>query len=322
MFLTCQTIQELLAEKYTIDEFYDIIDETMYQTKNFDIIAALGMVKACLKENGTTDLPLNVVKMSKKLGPIDIYTSVNYNGDMDTDNIDLFESEKCFVSDCESCDNVLSKVSEISIESDNEDEDTESFKSFKNFKPSWMLNDTSRVLTPEFQNQLNTSVDLKQKTFCVTGLLKCLSRDQFHYYINFKNGNVSKNMKKSVDYLVVGMTPGKTKVNLAKKYKTKMITENEAIDLLTQNITNHAKFLQERNQILNEIKTEIDSKSQFNLVQQELRNTVLPSVSTIDTSIDWTMDWSILDGLESIPPAPNTPVKNFNTYNTYVNRIV
>lgn len=313
MFLTCQTIQELLAEKYTIDEFYDIIDETIYQTKNFDIIAALGMVKACLKENGTTDLPYSVVKMSKKLGPIDIYTSVNYNGDMDID----LESEKCFVSDCESCvSEISSEVSEISIESE---EDTESFKSFKNFKPSWMLNDTSRVLTTEFQNKLNTSVDLKQKTFCVTGLLKCLSRDQFHYYINFKNGNVSENMKKSVDYLVVGMTPGKTKVNLAKKYKTKMITENEAIDLLTQSVTNYAKFLQERNQVLNDIKTEIDSKSQFNLVQQELRNTVLPSVSTIDTSLDWTMDWSILDGLESIPPPPNTPVKNVNTY---VNRIV
>lgn len=310
MFLKNQTIIELLNENYTFQEFYNVFDETIYQTKNFDIIAALGMVKACFKENGHTNyIPKSVYETSKKLGPIPIYTSENLDdiytsdseGSEDSMDMDIdLESQECFVSDCESCETECTEA--------------ESIKSFRNFKPSWMLNDTPRVISASFQKQLDVATDLKECVFCITGLLDKFSRDQLCYFIKLKNGIVSDNLTKSVDFLIVGSNPGKTKLNLAKKYNTKTLSEEDIIILLTR--SQYSVFLQELHGKLNQIKTGLErqeeAKSAFETVKTELKNTVLPQIETLD----WSMDWSILDNV--VPPPPNTPTSQ----NFYVNRIV
>lgn len=317
-----QTLLEFLSTPNFESCFLDIIDETIYHTKNFDIISGLGVAKAYFgKSKKELESIEKLVVLSDKLGDIpfcfpvqkfqldkiqlgiDPPQTIEGNFDFNFENLDFnskkrkiddvlessssldCESNVCYVSDCSGCSNSDSDSIEtppnstIESESNSDDfsvsdyttessDDSNSTISFKNFQPEWMSLDIPKIISPEFGKKLNAPTDLKNMTFCVTGLLDSLNRQQLFYYIHLKGGFTSENMKKCVNILVVGSTPGKTKLDLAKKYNTVMINEKEMLTLLTE--TTHSLYLKERYQKLQNVKEKVDISIQKEKVLSEI----------------------------------------------------
>ncbi|MCX6810729.1 MAG: NAD-dependent DNA ligase LigA [Candidatus Berkelbacteria bacterium] len=75
------------------------------------------------------------------------------------------------------------------------------------------------------------SKKLGGKSFVVTGLLESMPRDDAHKLIVKNGGRVSSSVTSKTDYLVVGDEPG-SKLDKAKRLRTKIITENEFLKLV------------------------------------------------------------------------------------------
>jgi DNA ligase (NAD+) len=63
-------------------------------------------------------------------------------------------------------------------------------------------------------------------SFCVTGVLS-QPRDKVHEQITLAGGRVHDKVKKDTQYLVIGEKVGKSKLETAKKYGTRVISEAE-----------------------------------------------------------------------------------------------
>ena len=74
---------------------------------------------------------------------------------------------------------------------------------------------------------------LKGMTVCVTGVLS-KKREDVHADIRAAGGEVHDSVKKNTTYLVAGGKTGKAKLDQAKKYGTKVITETELQELLSR----------------------------------------------------------------------------------------
>ncbi len=73
---------------------------------------------------------------------------------------------------------------------------------------------------------------LKGKTFVFTGTLDCCSREKAGEIVESLGGKFSNTITSRTDYLVVGKEPGKTKIEKAKKYGIKTITEEEFLNMI------------------------------------------------------------------------------------------
>jgi DNA ligase (NAD+) len=76
-----------------------------------------------------------------------------------------------------------------------------------------------------------TEGPLVGKSFCVTGVLT-RKRDDVHGLIRTGGGTVHDSVKKDTSFLVAGDKTGKTKLDQAKKYGAKVITEEQLDKLL------------------------------------------------------------------------------------------
>lgn len=76
-----------------------------------------------------------------------------------------------------------------------------------------------------------TEGPLTGKSFCVTGVLT-RKRDDVHSDIKKQGGAVHDSVKKGTTYLVAGEKTGKTKLDQAKKFGTRVITEDQLAILL------------------------------------------------------------------------------------------
>jgi DNA ligase (NAD+) len=72
---------------------------------------------------------------------------------------------------------------------------------------------------------------LKGLSFCVTGVLS-RKREDVHADIRAAGGEVHDSVKKTTSYLVAGDKTGKSKLDQARKYGTKVVTEAELYALL------------------------------------------------------------------------------------------
>jgi DNA ligase (NAD+) len=68
-------------------------------------------------------------------------------------------------------------------------------------------------------------------SFCVTGVLS-RKREVVHADIRAAGGEVHDSVKKNTAYLVSGEKTGKSKLDQAKKYGTKVIGETELYEML------------------------------------------------------------------------------------------
>ncbi len=72
---------------------------------------------------------------------------------------------------------------------------------------------------------------LKGMTFCVTGVLS-KKREEVHADIRDAGGEVHDSVKKTTTHLVAGEKTGKSKLDQAKKYGTKVVSEDELYAML------------------------------------------------------------------------------------------
>jgi DNA ligase (NAD+) len=84
---------------------------------------------------------------------------------------------------------------------------------------------------PQPRPEIAAEGPLKGMTFCVTGVLS-RKREDVHADIRAAGGEVHDSVKKTTTYLVAGDKTGKSKLDQAKKYGTKVITEQELQTLL------------------------------------------------------------------------------------------
>ena len=73
---------------------------------------------------------------------------------------------------------------------------------------------------------------LKNKTFMFTGKLDGISRAEAKSLIEKNSGTTLSNISKNLDYLVVGEKPTKKKIDQAKNFTVKVITQKELIKLI------------------------------------------------------------------------------------------
>ena len=73
---------------------------------------------------------------------------------------------------------------------------------------------------------------LKGKTFVFTGTLECCSREKAGEIVEMLGGKFSNSVTSKTTYLVVGKDPGRTKLEKAKRYGIKTITEREFLDMV------------------------------------------------------------------------------------------
>ena len=85
------------------------------------------------------------------------------------------------------------------------------------------------------KEQVATEGPLLGKSFCVTGVLT-RKRDDVHDLLRAAGATIRDSVKKDTSYLVAGEKTGKTKLDQAKKYGAKVVTE-EQMDLLIEGET-------------------------------------------------------------------------------------
>jgi DNA ligase (NAD+) len=73
---------------------------------------------------------------------------------------------------------------------------------------------------------------LKGKSFVVTGTLESMSRDDAHKKIRELGGEFNASVTSKTDYLVVGEDPGENKIESAKKFGTRQLTEKEFLEMI------------------------------------------------------------------------------------------
>lgn len=78
-----------------------------------------------------------------------------------------------------------------------------------------------------------SSNKLKGSSFVITGTLEKMTREDAHKKIIQNGGDVHSSVSSKTNYLVVGDEPGENKLNQAKKFGTKMISERDFISILS-----------------------------------------------------------------------------------------
>ena len=84
---------------------------------------------------------------------------------------------------------------------------------------------------PQPREQVATEGPLLGKSFCVTGVLT-RKRDDVHALLRAAGATIHDSVKKDTTYLVAGDKTGKTKLDQAKKYGARVVTEEEMDKLL------------------------------------------------------------------------------------------
>lgn len=72
------------------------------------------------------------------------------------------------------------------------------------------------------------------KSFVITGSLDSMTRDDAHKKIIELGGEVGSAVTSKTDFLIVGTDPGENKIEAAKKFGTKQLTEKEFLEMLNK----------------------------------------------------------------------------------------
>ncbi len=78
----------------------------------------------------------------------------------------------------------------------------------------------------------NTNSPFSNMNVVVTGTLSSMTRAQIHKLLEILGANVSDNVNKDTDYLIVGNLPGNRKIGKALLHGTKLLYENDIIDMM------------------------------------------------------------------------------------------
>ena len=102
---------------------------------------------------------------------------------------------------------------------------------FNNNKNLEILINLKSILKIESQNSLKNGI-LKSKTFMITGKLNGISRAEVKSLIEKNSGITLSTVSKNLNFLVVGDKPTKKKLDQAKKFGVKIISQDGLKKLL------------------------------------------------------------------------------------------
>ena len=105
---------------------------------------------------------------------------------------------------------------------------------FSNETNIQVLYDLEKVLEIKDSNNKKVNGLLKDKSFLVTGKLIGISRAEVKSLIEENSGNTVSSVSKKLNYLIVGEKPTKRKVENAKAFKVKVISQNEFLKMLNK----------------------------------------------------------------------------------------
>jgi len=109
-------------------------------------------------------------------------------------------------------------------------------KSIKNFfsnkSNQKILLELKKILKIKDATQTNRMGILKNKTFIITGKLENMSRAEAKSIIEQNSGKIISNVNKKLDYLIIGEKPTTKKINLAKEFNIKILTQKEWLKML------------------------------------------------------------------------------------------
>ena len=95
-----------------------------------------------------------------------------------------------------------------------------------------VLNELEKILI--INNSISFKKDglLKSKTFLVTGKLQEMSRSEIKSLIEENSGTTVSGVTKKLNFLIVGEKPTKKKVEIAKKLKIEILSQNQFLKML------------------------------------------------------------------------------------------
>ena len=73
---------------------------------------------------------------------------------------------------------------------------------------------------------------LKDKTFMLTGKLNGISRAEAKSLIEENSGTSVSSITKKLNYLIIGEKPTKKKIDMAKKLKIQILSQNQFLEML------------------------------------------------------------------------------------------
>ena len=97
-----------------------------------------------------------------------------------------------------------------------------------------VLSELVKNLKIENAESINDKGLLKNKTFMLTGKLDGISRAEAKSLIEQNSGKIISNVNKKLDYLVIGEKPTIKKVNTAKEFDIKVVSQKELMAMLNK----------------------------------------------------------------------------------------
>ena len=73
---------------------------------------------------------------------------------------------------------------------------------------------------------------MANQTFMITGKLDGISRAEAKSLIEQNSGSIVSNVSKKLDYLIIGEKPTKRKIDSAKQFKIKVLTQSQWLKIL------------------------------------------------------------------------------------------
>ncbi len=95
-----------------------------------------------------------------------------------------------------------------------------------------VLNELEKILIIDNSISVKKGGLLKNKTFLVTGKLQEMSRAEIKSLIEENSGTTVSGVSKKLNFLIVGEKPTKKKVELAKKLKIEILSQNQFLKML------------------------------------------------------------------------------------------
>ena len=95
-----------------------------------------------------------------------------------------------------------------------------------------VINELNKVLKVKDVILAKKDGPLANQTFMITGKLDGISRAEAKSLIEQNSGSIVSNVSKKLDYLIIGEKPTKRKIDSAKQFKIKVLTQSQWLKIL------------------------------------------------------------------------------------------
>ncbi len=103
---------------------------------------------------------------------------------------------------------------------------------FSNKTNQKVLNELKKILSIDNFTEPKKDGILRNKTFMLTGKLNGISRAEAKSIIEQNSGSIISNVSKKLNFLIVGEKPTKKKIDLAKEFKVKILSQSDWLKMI------------------------------------------------------------------------------------------